>query len=101
MNKFFPTLGVSHLMMFDNPVKVLQTLMTSWTWMTTAVVFRGVMVAQLYRMVELMNPGKNSRCDYPSRSRRRSLGRDFVVLLIDCDLADFPVLRVDHLYEAH
>ena len=26
--------------------------------MTTAVAFRGVMVAQLYRMVELMNPGK-------------------------------------------
>ena len=51
-----PPLGTSHLKLGDSLVRVLQSLRTSW--ITTVMAFGGATIAQLYRMVELMNPGK-------------------------------------------
>ena len=51
-----PPLGTSHLMLGDSLVRVLSNLRTSWV--TTVMAFGGATIAQLYRMVELMNPGK-------------------------------------------
>ena len=51
-----PTLGTSHLILGDSLVRVLSNLRTSWV--TTVMAFGGATIAQLYRMVELMNPGK-------------------------------------------
>ena len=56
MNKKQPPLGTSHLILGDSLVRVLQNLRTSW--ITTVMAFGGATVAQLYRMVELMNPGR-------------------------------------------
>ena len=49
-----PPLGTSHLILGDSMVRVLSNLRTSWV--TTVMAFGGATVAQLYRMVELMNP---------------------------------------------
>ena len=49
-------LGTSHLILGDNLVRVLSNLRTSWV--TTVISFGGATIAQLYRMVELMNPGR-------------------------------------------
>ena len=51
-----PPLGTSHLILGDSLVRVLSNLRTSWV--TTVIAFGGATIAQLYRMVELMNPGK-------------------------------------------
>ena len=51
-----PPLGTSHLILGDSLVRVLSNLRTSWV--TTVMAFGGAMIAQLYRMVELMNPGR-------------------------------------------
>ena len=51
-----PPLGTSHLILGDSLVRVLSNLRTSWV--TTVMAFGGATRAQLYRMVELMNPGK-------------------------------------------
>ena len=51
-----PPLGTSHLILGDSLVRVLQNLRTSWN--TTVMAFGGVTIAQLYRMVELMYPGR-------------------------------------------
>ena len=51
-----PSLRTSHLIMGDSLVRVLQNLRTSW--ITTLMAFGGATIAQLYRMVELMNPGR-------------------------------------------
>ena len=51
-----PPLGTSHLILGDNLVRVLQNLGT--TWITTVMGFGGATIAQLFRMVELMNPGR-------------------------------------------
>ena len=51
-----PPLGTSHLILGDSLVRVLTNLRTSWV--TTVMAFGGATIAQLYRMVELMNPGK-------------------------------------------
>ena len=51
-----PPLGTSHLILGDSLVRVLSNLRTSWV--TTVMVFGGATIAQLYRMVELMNPGR-------------------------------------------
>ena len=51
-----PPLGTSHLILGDSLVRVLSNLRTSWV--TTVMAFGGMMIAQLYRMVELMNPGR-------------------------------------------
>ena len=51
-----PPLGISHLILGDSLVRVLSNLRTSWV--TTVMAFGGATIAQLYRMVELMNPGK-------------------------------------------
>ena len=48
-----PPLGTSHLILGD---RVLSNLRTSWV--TTVISFGGATIAQLYRMVELMNPGR-------------------------------------------
>ena len=50
-------LGTSHLIMGDSVVGVLQILRTAM--ILTVMAFVGTTVAQLYRMVELMNPGRN------------------------------------------
>ena len=47
-------LGTSHLILGDSLVRVLSNLRTSWV--TTVMAFGGATIAQLYRMVELMNP---------------------------------------------
>ena len=47
-------LGTSHLMLGDSLVRVLSNLRTSWV--TTVMAFGGATIAQLFRMVELMNP---------------------------------------------
>ena len=49
-------LGTSHLILGDSLVRVLSNLRTSWV--TTVMAFGGATIAQLYRMVELMNPGR-------------------------------------------
>ena len=49
-----PPLGTSHLILGDSLVRVLQNLRTSW--ITTLMASRGATIAQLFRMVELMNP---------------------------------------------
>ena len=51
-----PPLGTSHLILGDSLVRVLSNLRTSWV--TTVMDFGGATTAQLYRMVELMNPGR-------------------------------------------
>ena len=49
-------LGTSHLILGDSLVRVLQNMRTSW--ITTVMAFGGATIVQLFRMVELMNPGK-------------------------------------------
>ena len=49
-------LVTSHLILGDSLVRVLSNLRTSWV--TTVMAFGGATIAQLYRMVELMNPGR-------------------------------------------
>ena len=49
-------LGTSHLILGDSLVRVLSNLRISWV--TTVMAFGGATIAQLYRMVELMNPGR-------------------------------------------
>ena len=51
-----PPLGTSHLILGDSLVRVLSNLRTSWV--TTVMAFGGATIAQLYRMVELMNQGR-------------------------------------------
>ena len=51
-----PPLGTSHLIQGDSLVRVLQNLRTSW--ITTVMAFGGATIAQLFRMVELVNPGR-------------------------------------------
>ena len=51
-----PPLGTSHLILGDSSVRVLSNLRTSW--ITTVTTFGGATIAQLFRMVELMNPGR-------------------------------------------
>ena len=51
-----PPLGTSHLILGDSLVRVLSKLRTSW--ITTVMTFGGATIAQLFRMVELMNPGR-------------------------------------------
>ena len=51
-----PPLGTSHLILGDSLVRVLQNLSSSW--ITTVMAFRGATKAQLFWMVELMNPGR-------------------------------------------
>ena len=58
MNMQQTPLGTSHLNLGDSLVRVLRNLRTSW--ITTVMAFGGATIAQLYRMVELMNPVKIS-----------------------------------------
>ena len=51
-----PPLGTSHLILGDSLVRVLSNLRTSCV--TTVMPFGGATIAQLYRMVKLMNPGR-------------------------------------------
>ena len=51
-----PPLRTSHLILGDSLVRVLSNLRTSW--ITTVMAFGGATIAQLFRMVELMNPGR-------------------------------------------
>ena len=51
-----PPLWTSHLILGDSLVRILQNLGTSW--ITTVMAFGGATMAQLFRMVELMNPGR-------------------------------------------
>ena len=51
-----PPLGTSHLILGDSLVRVLSSLRTSW--ITTVMAFGGATIAQLFQMVELMNPGR-------------------------------------------
>ena len=49
-------LATSHSILVDSLVRVLQNLRTSW--ITTMMAFGGTAISQLYRIVELMNPGR-------------------------------------------
>ena len=51
-----PPLGTSHLILGHSLVRVLQSLRTSW--ITTVMAFGGATIAQVFRMVELMNTGR-------------------------------------------
>ena len=51
-----PLLGKSHLTLGDSLVRVLQKW--RFSWITTVMAFGTATVAQLYRMVQLMNSGK-------------------------------------------
>ena len=51
-----PPLGTSHLILGDSLVRVLSNLRTSW--ITTVMALGGATTDQLFRMVELMNPGR-------------------------------------------
>ena len=52
-----PPLGTSHLILGDSLVRVLSNLRTSW--ITTVIAFGGEPIAQEFRMVELLKPGRN------------------------------------------
>ena len=54
-----PPFGTSHLILGDSLVRVVQNLRTSW--ITTVMAFGGATIAQLFRMVELVNPGRISK----------------------------------------
>ena len=56
VNLLQPPLGTSHLILGDSLVRVLQNLRTSL--ITTVIAFGGATIAQLFRTVELMNPGR-------------------------------------------
>ena len=56
MNMQQPPLGTSRLILGDRLVRVLQNLRTSW--ITTVMAFGGATKTKLYRMVDLMNPGR-------------------------------------------
>ena len=58
-------LGMSRLILGNSLVRVLQSLRTSR--ITTVMAFGGAKIAQLYRMVELMNPGRKTRHNDPDR----------------------------------
>ena len=49
-----PPLGITHLIKDDSLVSIVQNLRTYWITMVMA--FSGATIAQLFRMVELMNP---------------------------------------------
>ena len=49
-----PPLGTSHLILGGSLVRVLQNLRTSW--ITTVMAFGGAAIAQVFRMMDLMNP---------------------------------------------
>ena len=51
-----PPLGTSNLILGDSLVRKLQNLRISW--ITTVMAFGGATIAQLFRMMELMNPGR-------------------------------------------
>ena len=51
-----PPLGTSHLILRDSLVRVLSNLSTFWV--TTVMAFGGATIAHLFRMVELINPGR-------------------------------------------
>ena len=51
-----PPLGTAHWILGGSLVRVLQNLRTSW--ITTVIAFGDATIAQLYQMVELMNPGR-------------------------------------------
>ena len=51
-----PPLGTSRLILGDSLVRVLSNLRTSWV--ITVMAFGGATIAQLYLMVDLMNPGR-------------------------------------------
>ena len=51
-----PPLGTSHLILGDSLVRVLSNLRTSWV--TKMMAFGGATIAQLFQMVELINPGR-------------------------------------------
>ena len=51
-----PPLGTSHLILGDSLVRVLSNLRTSW--ITTVMAIGSATIAQLFRMVEMMNPGR-------------------------------------------
>ena len=51
-----PPLRTSHLILVNSLVRVLSNLSTSW--ITTVMAFGGATIAQLFWMVELMNPGR-------------------------------------------
>ena len=53
-----PPLWTSHLILGDSLGRVLSNLRTSWV--TTVMAIGGAMIALLFRMVELMNPGRKS-----------------------------------------
>ena len=52
-----PPLGTSHLIVGDSLVRVFSNLRTSW--ITAVMAFGGATIAQLFRMVKLMNPGES------------------------------------------
>ena len=56
VNLLQPPLGTSHLILGDSLVRVLQNMRTSW--INTVMSFGGATIAQLFRMVKLMNPGR-------------------------------------------
>ena len=49
--------GTSHLISGESLVRVLQNLRTSW--IITVMACGGAAIAQLYRMVDVLNPGKS------------------------------------------
>ena len=49
-------LGTSHLILGDSLVRVLQNMRTSW--INSVMAFGGATIAQLFWLVELMNPGR-------------------------------------------
>ena len=51
-----PPLGASHLILGESLVRILQNLSTSW--ITTVMAFGDATIAQQFRMVKLMNPGR-------------------------------------------
>ena len=104
INKQQPPLGKSHLTLGDSLVRVLQKLRTSW--ITTMMASGTATVAQLYRMVQLINWGKNRGSDdafrhqklvQKLRLRGKSM-RSMAGVHVYCSVAKVSVRGTDRLH---
>ena len=101
-----PPLGTSHLILGDSLVRVLSNLRTSWV--TTVMAFGGATIAQLYRMVELMNPGRIpnvmilvGRNDISRGSDEQEALRESMMVFVYYPLAEIQLRGTDRLHCAN
>ena len=96
-----PPLGTSHLILGDSLVSVLQNLRISW--ITTVMAFGGAIIAQLYRMVQLMNPGRIPDIMIRISSNNVSRSSDeeeaqWESMMFHQDMTEISMRGTDHLH---